>query len=256
MFLAFAIVPLIGFAGIATDTARAYLVKSRLSSAPRTRCSSPTIRRCPCWRRRRPAGKAPCTAGSWTTASPPTTAIPCTAPVNLPAADGVAWQPVGPEGEPVPGFAGCALAIGFIECAPTLSHGITPLQNQKQVILDAVNALASPRGVTNIPGGLGWAWRVLKPPAPFTEALPDPEYDREQAIVLLTDGENYGGSGDGYKGTFGLGGTARPDMNDRLPQVADTIRADGALVYVVQFAFAEAAPQTLPRTVASGPGSP
>ncbi len=33
VFLAFAIVPLIGFIGIATDTARAYLVKSRLSSA-------------------------------------------------------------------------------------------------------------------------------------------------------------------------------------------------------------------------------
>ena len=33
VFLAFAIVPMIGFVGIATDTARAYLVKSRLSSA-------------------------------------------------------------------------------------------------------------------------------------------------------------------------------------------------------------------------------
>ncbi len=33
VFLAFAIIPLIGFVGIATDTARAYLVKSRLSSA-------------------------------------------------------------------------------------------------------------------------------------------------------------------------------------------------------------------------------
>ncbi len=33
VFLTFAIVPMIGFIGIATDTARAYLVKSRLSSA-------------------------------------------------------------------------------------------------------------------------------------------------------------------------------------------------------------------------------
>ncbi len=78
-------------------------------------------------------------------------------PVNLPGADWVAWQPVGPEGEAVPGFARCALAIGFSDCTPTLSHGITPLQNQKQVILDAVSALTRPTGVTNIPGGLGWA---------------------------------------------------------------------------------------------------
>ncbi|MFQ5617798.1 MAG: VWA domain-containing protein [Rhodospirillales bacterium] len=177
-------------------------------------------------------------------------------PVTLPGADWVAWQPVGPEGEPVPGGARCALAIGFSECTPTLSHGITPLQNQKQVILDAVNALTRPRGVTNIPGGLGWAWRVLKPPAPFTEAIPNPEYDREQAIVLLTDGQNYGGSGDGYKGTFGRGGTARPAMNARLLQVANAIKADGVVVYVVQFAFAGTGLQTLLQTVASGPGSP
>ena len=136
------------------------------------------------------------------------------------------------------------------------THGITPLQNEKQVIQDAVNALTSPRGVTNIPAGLGWAWRVLKPPTPFTEAIPDPDYDREQAIVLLTDGQNYGGSGDGYKGTFGLGGAARPDMNDRLLQVADAIKSDGVIIYVIQFAFADSALQTLLQTAASGPGSP
>ncbi len=168
----------------------------------------------------------------------------------------MAWQPVGPEGEPVPGSARCALAIGTSECRPTLSHGITPLQNQKQVIQDAVNALTRPTGVTNIPAGLGWAWRVLKPPTPFTEAIPDPEYNREQAIVLLTDGENFGGSGDGYKATFGYGASARPDMNARLLALADAIKADGVIVYIVQFAYAGTSLQTLLQTAASGPDSP
>ena len=177
-------------------------------------------------------------------------------PVNLPGADWVAWQPVGPEGEPVPGGDRCALAINNSECTPTLSHGITPLQNQKQVILDAVSALTSPQGVTNIPGGLGWAWRVLKPPAPFTEAVANPDYERDQAIVLLTDGENCGGSGDGYKGTFGLCAQARPDMNERLLELADNIKADGVLVYVIQFAHNNSQLQNLLQTVASGPGSP
>jgi len=176
-------------------------------------------------------------------------------PVDMAGADWMAWQPVGPEGEPVPGGAICAISVGP-ECRPTLSHGITPLQNQKQVILDAVSALTSPTGVTNIPGGLGWAWRVLKPPVPFTEAVADPGYPRDQAIVLLTDGENFGGSGDGYKATFGLGANARPDMNDRLLALADNIKADGVILYVIQFSNHGSQLRALLQTVASGPGSP
>ncbi len=168
----------------------------------------------------------------------------------------MAWQPLGPESEPVAGSTRCARAVGNIECTPTLRHGITPLQNQKQVILDAVSALTSPRGTTNIPGGLGWAWRVLKPPAPFTEAVADPDYDREQAIVLLTDGENFGGSGDGYKATFGYGASARPDMNARLLALADDVKADGVVIYVIQFSNSGTRLRTLLQTGASGPGAP
>ena len=177
-------------------------------------------------------------------------------PVNLPGGDWVAWQPLGPESEPVAGWTRCPRAVGNTECTPTLRHGITPLQNQKQIIQDAVNALTSPRGVTNIPGGLGWAWRVLKPPAPFTEAIPDPEFEREQAIVLLTDGENFGGSGDGYKATFGLGASARPAMNDRLLTLGNAIKGDDVIIYVIQFSNSGSQLQALLQTVASGPGSP
>ena len=103
---------------------------------------------------------------------------------------------------------------------------------------------------------LGERWRVLKPPAPFTEAIPDPEFEREQAIVLLTDGENFGGSGDGYKATFGLGSNARPDMNDRLLALADNIKADGVILYIIQFSNSGSQLKALLQTVASGPGSP
>ena len=177
-------------------------------------------------------------------------------PVSVAAADWPAWQPVGPEGEPVAGWGQCTLAVSGSECTPCLNHGITALQNAKQPILDAVSDLLYPEGTTNIPEGLGWAWRVLMPDAPFTEADPDPEYKRQQAIVLLTDGENYGGSGDGYKGTFGLGGTARPDMNARLTSLASNIKADGVLIYVIQFANDGTALQTLLKQVASGTDAP
>ncbi len=175
-------------------------------------------------------------------------------PVNLPGADWVAWQPVGPEGEPVQ-QGKCAISVGP-ECDPTLEHGITPLQSKKKVILDAVDDLKNPTGVTNIPVGLGWAWRVLKPAAPFTADNPDPGSARKRAIVLLTDGENFGGSGDGYKTTFGLGANARPDLNDRLLALADNVKADGVIIHVVQFSNRGTKLRALLQTVASGPGSP
>lgn len=182
-------------------------------------------------------------------------------PQSTPGADWLAWQSIYPGadpawgGEPVPGPAQCSLNVSG-ECRRCLDHGITPLQNQKQVILDAVAALVSPTGTTNIPQGLGWAWRVLKPDAPFTEAVANPNYERQQAILLLTDGENYGGSGDGYKTTFGGGGTAQPEMNARLLKLADNIKASGVILYVIQFANQGTALQSLLQQVASGPDSP
>ena len=170
--------------------------------------------------------------------------------------DWPAWQPIGPEGEPVSGYAKCSSAGGGAECQPCLDHGITPLQNSKQAITDAVNALTTPNGTTNIPQGLGWAWRVLKPDAPFTEAIPDPPYKRQQAIVLLTDGENVAGNGDGYKAVFGTGGGSGAQMDARLHLVADAIKADGVRVYVIQFANSGTALQTLLQSVASGTDSP
>ncbi len=175
-------------------------------------------------------------------------------PVNLPGTDWVAWQPVGPEGEPVK-KGKCAISVGP-ECDPTLEHGITPLQNNKKVIQNAIDALRNPEGVTNIPVGLGWAWRVLQPAAPFTQAVPDPDSARKKAILLLTDGENFGGSGDGYKTTYGLGANARPDMNERLLALADNVKADGVIIYVIQFSNHGSKLRALLQTVASGPDSP
>lgn len=177
-------------------------------------------------------------------------------PVATAGADWPAWQPIGPEGEPVSGWPRCTLAVDNRECTPCLEHGITPLQNQKQTILDAVAALTEPRGTTNIPAGLGWAWRVLMPDAPFTEAVPDPGYDRQQAIVLLTDGENFAGSGDGYRTVFGYGDAGRPGMDARLRLLADNIKASGVIIYVIQFANDGTALQALLKDVASGPESP
>lgn len=172
------------------------------------------------------------------------------------------WQPIFPGsdpkwgGEPISGWKQkCKLSIAKEECTACPSVGITPLQHRKRDIRDAVSDLRA-GGNTNIPAGLGWAWRVLKPGAPFTEADPNPPFDRDQAIVLLTDGENCANSGDGYKRVFGSCNGGRAAMNDRLRKLATNIKADDVDIYVVQFANEGTALQTLLKQVASGPTEP
>ncbi len=150
----------------------------------------------------------------------------------------------------------CDLAVNNSECRPCLNRGITPLQNTKALILDRIDDLTNPNGTTDIPQGLVWGWRVLVPDAPFTEAVADPDYDLQQAIVLLTDGENVAGSGDGYKAVWGLGGFAQSQMDARLLAIADNIKADGVIIYVIQFANDGTDLQSLLQQVASGPDSP
>jgi Mg-chelatase subunit ChlD len=170
--------------------------------------------------------------------------------------DWVAWEPLGPESEPVPGWADCASSVDGGECGACLSHGITPLSSVKQDVLDAIGELLNPSGQTNIPQGLGWAWRVLAPGAPFDEADPNPPGNRQQAIVLLTDGENVGGNGDSYKTIWGTGSSARPEMNDRLRDLAANIKAAGVVIYTIQFANSGTSMQTLLKQVATGPDAP
>ncbi len=131
-----------------------------------------------------------------------------------------------------------------------------PLTNVKADILDAIRDLDEPEGTTNIPQGLGWAWRALMPGDPFDEADPAPLVRRQQAIILLTDGENFAGSGDGYKTAFGQGSSGRPGMDERLRRVAANIKADGVVIYTIQFANSGTELQALMKEIASGPDSP
>ena len=166
-----------------------------------------------------------------------------------------AWEWVGPDGEPIsPGV--CVMSTNGSECTRCLSHGITALGNTKTPILTAISELTNPTGTTNITQGLGWAWRVLMPEAPFTEADPNPDGPRQQAIVLLTDGENFGGNGDGYKTIFGYGSAGRNDMNDRLKLLAANIKGAGVKIYTIQFANSGGPLQSLMKEIASGPDAP
>lgn len=176
--------------------------------------------------------------------------------VSVGGADWMAWEAIGAEGEPVPGWSRCSGTTNGQECIQCLDHGITPLQNSKSAILDAINELTSPIDSTDIPQGLAWAWRVLRPEPPFTEAEANSQGRRQQAIVLLTDGENCGWDGDAYKGVFGLCSAAGPEMDDRLRQLAAAIKAQDSTIYAIQFANNGTALQQLMKDIASGPDAP
>ncbi len=97
---------------------------------------------------------------------------------------------------------------------------------------------------------------MLSPAAPFTEADPNPPSNRQQAIILLTDGANYAGSGDGYKTVFGYGASGGPGMDDRLRALAANIKAADVTIYAIQFANNGGPLQALMKEIASGPDAP
>lgn len=162
------------------------------------------------------------------------------------------------------------------DCLATLVHGITPLNSVKATIQNAINSLTTPAGNTNIPTGLAWAWEVLMPGVPFNEAVADVPFERQRAIVLLTDGEIVGGNGDAYMGRFGSGTGAgtntnathgfmpsppdlantRNNLNNRLLRLAANIKAEGIKLYVIQFDNNTPALVSLLSATATEPNEP
>ena len=177
--------------------------------------------------------------------------------LSSPQGDWIAWEPIEAEGEPAPGSLNCSSAIDPAsngDCRPCSVSGITRLNQSKTTILNAINALVA-NGQTNIPQGLAWGWRALTPAAPYSEADPTPDGERVQAIVLLTDGQNWGGNGDAYKTIWGTGSTM-PEMDARLLTLAANIKATGVIVYVIQFYDGSTTLQALLKQVATGPDTP
>ena len=74
--------------------------------------------------------------------------------------------------------------------------------------------------------------------------------------MLLTDDENFGGNGDGYKTVFGYGSAGRNEMNDRSRALATNIKGSGVKVYTIQFANSGGPLEALMKEIASGPDEP
>ncbi|MGE0747170.1 MAG: VWA domain-containing protein [Rhodospirillales bacterium] len=166
------------------------------------------------------------------------------------------FEPVLSEGEVVSGSSECNAPFydnGNTECTPCYNRGITRLTNVKSTITQAINQLtvlsSEQNSYTNLPQGLYWAWHVITPEAPFSEADANPQGKRIQAIVFLTDGENYRQYGDAYKRVF-----SESTLNTRAQTIANNIKAGGIKIYAIQFGDAPTlTQQNLMKGIASDP---
>ena len=150
-----------------------------------------------------------------------------------------------------------------LDCNPCLTRSIIPLTPDKLAIQSLIDGIGDndPDGTTNILQGLYWAWEVLMPGEPFDEALVSTPFARDRYIILVTDGAQFGGNGDAYKGRFGYGEIAgdntnaahgtisAPDnagviasrnnnLDNRLRQLARNIKDEGIKLYVIGFDLA------------------
>jgi Flp pilus assembly protein TadG len=164
------------------------------------------------------------------------------------------------------------------DCASCPSVGILPLQTDATTVKNMINSLQA-GGATDAPQGLFWAWEVLMPGDPFNEAVVNPPFQRAQAIVFMTDGQNFGSNGDAYHGWFGYsedaatvsskgdytmpdGTIAKSNLNNRLLALAQKIKgnnpqdASAVKIYVIQYTDPNPTLTTLLQSVATTNAAP
>jgi Flp pilus assembly protein TadG len=143
---------------------------------------------------------------------------------------------------------------------------ITPLTNDKQVLLDNIDAMNA-KGGTLIPVGLAWGWRVISPDEPFTEGRDYNDVEVNKAIILLTDGNNWLGTRNNhnrsYYSAFGyvaegrLGTTnksaAQAALDPKTADVCENIKDEGIRLYTITFKVSSTDTQELMEECATSP---
>lgn len=114
---------------------------------------------------------------------------------------------------------------------------ILPLTSNYGSILSKINSLyASGNTLSNL--GMVWGYRVLSPEAPFREGADWSEKTVKKVALLMTDGDN--NIGGGYSSYSGYGPwtdlrLTDHDLDVKLAQTCENMKADGITVYAVTF---------------------
>lgn len=127
-----------------------------------------------------------------------------------------------------------AVTVGkqTVECPKDL----LPLTTDKNKLETMINGLA-PRGLTYIPAGLTWAWSLLTPSDPFTEAASHEEINAAhgmKALLVMTDGENTRAP------TYPLHESSNKTEADKLTEeICANIKAGDIVVYSIAFSVTQ-----------------
>lgn len=113
-------------------------------------------------------------------------------------------------------------AEDYADCAAAL----TPLTYNWTLLKSAVAAM-QPVGATNQTIGLVWAWQTLKSTDPLNAPAKESNYDYQDVIILLSDGDNT------MNRFSGNGSDSSPDVDSRMSAVCAAAKADNIIIYTV-----------------------
>lgn len=103
---------------------------------------------------------------------------------------------------------------------------LTAMTNNWTALTSAVDAM-TPVGATNQTIGLVWAWQSLKSTSPLNAPPKAENYDYQDVIILLSDGENTMNRFDGD------GTSHSTAVDDRMSGVCSAAKADNITIYTV-----------------------
>ena len=123
---------------------------------------------------------------------------------------------------------------------------IAPLSYNWASLKATINAM-TPKGTTDQPIGLVWAWQTLQQNSPMNAPAEDPNYTYKKAIILLSDGLNT------MDRWYGNGSNSSSGVDGRQQILCDSIKASGVTIYTIQVNTGGDPTSSILQYCASGP---
>ena len=111
---------------------------------------------------------------------------------------------------------------------------VLPLTMNITQVKDKINSLSA-SGMTYIPSGLIWGWRMLEPSEPFDD-LSNGQSQRKRAIVLMTDGANTRSINQPYHT-----GSDYDASNHLTAELCEDIKKEGIEMFTVAYKLSDSA---------------